>query len=700
MIPMKPPKTMLGNPFQGTKPETKGQKPAEKPAFTLDSSRVFTYRSMVESIFRCEGPTKSRVGLTTREKYGHPLTAGINPDTWDVDFILREGLSFPEDPLLRRFMEQFRITDPFEDMLSDVGRHEIGHWEYPRMNGFGCPFDKPTYYTSFIEPIYDELKRSGKFNDAFCKALSERMANAVTDVIDNSNVASVRAGRKEPFSGQSIFWYLQGVWNGRYSKEYSLFVKLNLKLIGNKHDKRLLGRFMEEGSELGQAVQRLAKLFTPEAAYSREHWEGLARAYTKEALKFIDKDEAAEGFTLQYSTGDNSAQEGEPQQGQGGGKQGKKGKEKKDGEEQGEGEEGDEEGEKKDGKGGGKGNEDDEKEEGKEGGEGSEDAEKDGDKKGKKQGAAEPELGKDLTKGEIEKIMMGRKAGQGVPFFISQTDGLDAYYTGLAKRIIIKAAGKLPGAQMPLVPLLYEPYDEEIHSPEDISMSRLSRDYVHRRVIPSVVKSRIAIDIPIKKEKRHLPDFLMTVIDSSGSMMGRGDQSIIPWGDQSYYHFALLTWYGIRRFFESERILHKMGMGAAIFSDVTLTAKGLDDVKKLLLNPVTGGTTLDLRKVINALSGKQNAIFSMMSDGEITNWYDVREDFIALAKRNQFFMIRIGGETVTSRDMEAAGLLVKPVDSPKEAFGLSIDLTVQKYRAAVASGVAGEAKKYRDMVHS
>jgi hypothetical protein len=420
-------------------------------------------------------------------------------------------------------------------------------------------------------------------------------------------------------------------------------VKLNLALIGNRSDKQLLGRFMEEGSELGQAVQRLAKLFTPGALYYREHWERLARAYAREALRFIHDEQ--EEFHFQYSPDDSTAQpgEGSPQDGSGNRKP-DAGNDKKDA-----------------------------------------------------NGAGDRQFGKELNKGDLERIMMGRKPGQGIPFFIETAEALDAYYSGLAKRIPIKAAGKLPGAQMPLVPLMHEPFDPEVHDPADISMSRLSLDAVRGRLVPSVVKSRLAVGIPIRKEKRHLPDFLMTVIDSSGSMMQGGSRAIVPWGDQSYYHYALLAFYGINRFFENERILHKMGVAAAIFSDATLTAKGLDDVKKLLLKPASGGTRLDLSKVIEALDGKENAIFSMMSDGEIWNWDSVKDDFIALAKRNQFFMIQIGGSSQASRDMEAAGLLVKHVNSPGDAFRLSIDLTVQKYRAAIASGVAGEAKKYKNV---
>ncbi len=645
-----------------------GKKAALRPPLaSLDPARLFAYRTMVEGVFRREGPSKSKVRVTAEEDFHQPLSAAIDPDTWDVSFILRQGLSFADSAPLRRYLDTMGISDPIGETLRDVAFHEVGHWEYPKMSGFGCPFDKPLHYASFVEPIHGELVRSGKFDGNECESLSMRIANAVTDVIDNYNIANARAARKQTYPGQMLFWHLQGQEMGSYSREYSLFVKLNLALFGNAHDLALLRGFIDPSAEIGQSVKSLVRAFSPASEgaaspmHSRSHWERLARAYAREAIKFIDKDDMQQRF--QYSAGSGTSgqqQAGGQAHGEGGGEE--KGKDKRPGQ------------------GGGK----DGKDKRDEGGRGPGEGQKPGD---------------DLKKGDLEKIMMGRKAGQGIPFYIETTGGLDAYYSGMSKRIPIKAAGKLPAAQMPLVPLLYEPYDPEVHDTRDISICRLSIDRARRVITPSVARTRLPVDIPIKKEKRNLPDFVMALIDSSGSMMsGGGDRTILPWGDQSYYHYALLTFYGLLRFFDSERILHKMGVSAAIFADETLNASGLEEVKKLILNPKSGGTTLDVQKVMESLRGRENALFSMISDGEIANWDAIKDEFIALAKRNQFFMIQIGAKSRASMDMEAAGLAVHNVKTHREIVKLAIDLTVQRYRAAIASGAAGEARKYRDLV--
>jgi len=677
----------------------------QEQSFQLDPSKLSQYRFMIENRFRTYGPSKSKISVRTNKKTSYPLLAGINPDNWDVDFTMRESLTFRKNPELIRYMEKHNITDPIARMLTNVADHEIGHWEYPRGSFFGCPYDKPTYYTSFIEPIYEELKNTGKLSEGMCKSMSQRLSNAVSDVIDNHNVAGKLAERSKPYSGQVLFWYLQGQENGRYTDEYTLFVKLNLALFGNKDDYNLIEKFMSESKEMGEAVSRLIKVFTTSAIYDKDEWETLARAYAREAIKFLTEDKPKH----QYSGGDGTAKPSKGKKEKGKGKQ-----DEKDGQSQDEGEEdqdknsgsaqGEDQGEKENEEGesesdsessGEQGEEESDEEEG-QGSEGNKEGEEeneDNDKDGK--GEVEP--GKELSGQDIEKIMGGRKAGQGIPFYIKTEEALDAYYKSLAKRIRIKvSAGKLPSAQFKIVPIVREPYNPEIHSAEDAETGKLYYSPTQRKMVPSVVKTRLAIDVPIRKEKRNMPDFVFSLIDSSGSMMGQGEKRIVPWGDKSYYHYALLTYFGILRFFELEGLLHKIKVSTAIFSDVTLGAKGLKDVKNLLFNPASGGTRLDIRKVMDVVAQKQDAMFSMISDGDIANWSSLKDEFIQLARRHQFFMIQIGGESQTSTDLRSAALNVQTVSSHEDIVKLAIDLTTKGYHQTIARKLAQESKKYRN----
>ena len=311
--------------------------------------------------------------------------------------------------------------------------------------------------------------------------------------------------------------------------------------------------------------------------------------------------------------------------------------------------------------------------------------------------------GSDLSPEDIEKIMGGRGMGaiggggmgqKGIPFYIKSDDALDAYYRYLAKRIPLKADGGLPKGDFPLIAQTRERFDPEMHSLEDADAGRLHFDPVSRTLSPSFVKTRIKIGIPIRKEKRGMPDFMFSLIDSSGSMMSGGDRTVVPWGNDSYYHYALLTFWGLLRFFEMERILHKIDVSAAIFSSGTLDTKGLGDVKKMLLNPTTGGTEIDMEVVLAHMRGKQNAVFSFITDGDIYNWGSVKEEFIEVAKRNQFFMIQVGGSRSVANELRERGFekQVYFVDFPKDIVNLAIDLTAKKYYSAIESRAEKEKR--------
>ncbi len=747
----------------GVKGETKGRERFEqlKPNMALNPERIYEYKLMVEEQFRRYGPTKSRIVVKTKKKAASPLIAGIDSNNWDVKFVIDEGLRFREDPELLKYLERRNVVDPVKELLRTVAYHEMGHWEFPRGTQFGCPYDKTRYYASFIEPIHEELKNSGKnFSDGFCKAMSGRIANAVMDVIDNYNMANSFAKIKEDTAGQMLFWYLQGQEGGNYDAEYSMFVRLNLSLFGEKEDANLLRRFFLRENEVNKSVANLEKVFTPKAIYSKEKWEELAREYTKEAIKHLKADETP---THQHSPDDRSAKgrknegggegeegergkgdgpkggagqgseegetaeaDGEAGEGEGGSEAGKEGEEEggeetgDSGEDSGE-KEGDEEGESKggseqegeeEGEGEGSGSGKDSEQEGEEGkGEGGAEEKEDGegekpdeeDEEDKKIGFGGVELGSDLSPDDIEKIMGGRALGgkgmspKGVPFYIKTDEALDAFYRHLAKGIPLKAEGKLPAGNFPIIPETRERFDPEVHSFEDADGGKLFFDPMARVLAPSVVKTRMNIGIPIRKEKKGLPDFVFSLIDSSGSMwQGGGRKELVPWGDESYYHYALLTFWGLLRFFEMERMLHKIDISAAIFSSTTLDQKGLKEVKKMLLNPASGGTEIDMAAIIANLRGRQNAVFSFITDGGICNWGKVKQEFIEIAKRNQFFMIQIGDYKQTANELteEGLGKQIYFVNKPKDIVNLAIDLTVKRYRAAVEKSAEKDKKRF------
>lgn len=190
-----------------------------QPKLAFDPSDERIMEARIKEQFQNVGPSMATIEFKTIPEAEHPYSASINPDGWNGYFSIREGLAFPNRPKLLNYLERRNIIDPLTTMVDDLTSHEIGHWEYPRGSNFGCPFDKPTLYETFIETAYEELKASGKFSDGFCKDYSFRAANVVTDTINNWNVAVNKNASGQGYSGMMLFLYLQGVESERMVAE-------------------------------------------------------------------------------------------------------------------------------------------------------------------------------------------------------------------------------------------------------------------------------------------------------------------------------------------------------------------------------------------------------------------------------------------------------------------------------------------------
>jgi hypothetical protein len=123
-----------------------------------------------------------------------------------------------------------------------------------------------------------------------------------------------------------------------------------------------------------------------------------------------------------------------------------------------------------------------------------------------------------------------------------------------------------------------------------------------------------------------------------------------------------------------------------------------DEVKKLIFNPASGGTKINMDVVMELLRTKKNSVFPMITDGEIENWTSIKDEFISLAKRNQFFLVQIGNNTSTSEDFRKAGFVVANVNGHSDIAKMVIDLTAKTYRQAISKDLEKDAKKYKELV--
>ena len=122
--------------------------------------------------------------------------------------------------------------------------------------------------------------------------------------------------------------------------------------------------------------------------------------------------------------------------------------------------------------------------------------------------------------------------------------------------------------------------------------------------------------------------------------------------------------------------------GLSLFSSSTRYKEagfsGIDEVRKLALNPEFGDTYLDAKILEQPLSGRESFVLSL-SDGEISNWETEREKIIQLAKNNYYAHIQIGSGTEFSSDLESSEIPVFYVNSGNDLSKLMVDITKKTY---------------------
>jgi len=609
----------------------------------FDEGKVGAYWEKMVDLVSRYGPTTSSYSLKTKEGIRSPR-AWINPAGWDITVVVDPRMVLPKDRELLGFLEKMGIEDPFLELIRDITIHEIGHWEYPRGSGSGCPMDGFVHHRDFVEPAYEELKKSGRFTEGQSHARAYGMANAVEDIIDNHNVF-FRGGGETIGCGQMLFWYMQGQINGNFGKEYSLFVKLNLMNSPNrKAAERLLKRFFCKTArrEVGEAASRLSKVFTPKNIQDRSKWEELARAYTQEAAVLLEEDKK------DHSKSANKEGEGSS---------------------------------------------------------GPTDSETEEEPK-EEEAASSPtdsktreDPFKKLSKRDIERLMGGRgeNGEKGRPFYLDAYTALDGLYNSLSRRIKLKARkAQSKGAMHPAVAVSRREYDPERDMGSSCEVSRLKFSIERRAMVPTVATYHHKLEMPIRKTLRDFPPVAYSVVDASPSMVGAGNRNIVPWGDKSGYHYALLAFYGIIRQVEKLGLMGKVDFMGTTFARKSNSARGLEKTKRLLLSkPSMYGTELDIGMMEAMLGKRKGVLFPLISDGEIFNWEKVRGRFMAIARKQQFFMVQIGGETGTSRELKRAGFVVKNVNSYEDVVSLVVDLTAERYLQEIERKVATERVKMR-----
>ncbi len=530
-------------------------------------------------------------------------------------------------------------------VVRDITRHEVNHKGY---YGFkGCPRTVDNHVERILEPIGEVL---------FEKGYSEEDAHYVSNALEDT-ILQTDLSRKFNLDGQILFWEDVGrhlrrkinkngieVELNKFTPFYEAFVKLNLCLWGNKKQKRILKKYFTNDKKIREVLQNFLErtgisekkqkiIIGEEKVYvkdrkairdflnNKENWPKIAKIFAEEFSKLMQPNYA---LPLINHSG-----------------KGTRGKENGD----------------------------------------------ETRKNSKKRiiiregNAFDIKMRtKDYKKKRIRKAY---NRGEGIPIWISEFEALDLLYQSLAQELQIKKEVFTKQTKFPIYRYGKKPFD-----PERDKLKHAFFDFNDRGEIELKTK-RWHEDIPLeyKIQPKGFPEIKFCIFDTSGSMERAPDGSsnigstkIIPWGDNSKYHYALLAWYGLLEYLKKNNLLKEKSIFLTNFSDDTLTVESLTEAKELALSPQFGVTELELYKIKKIFEKSRMLVFTV-SDGEIQNWDEIKSEFIKYAKKNYYFHIQIGSSNTMTEDLIREKLTVVYIENIEDLAQRVIDLTRGMYYA-------------------
>jgi len=274
------------------------------------------------------------------------------------------------------------------------------------------------------------------------------------------------------------------------------------------------------------------------------------------------------------------------------------------------------------------------------------------------------------------RVMKANKKGEEAPPWIDKMEVLDIVYEAMVDQIQIKAESYRNPESFPVAWYANREFNEEKDNFRNTSFGINDKGELELR------KKQYSIDIPIevKTSPKSFPKIKFGMIDVSASMLSgisgdSGSESIIPWGDNSKYHWALMTQFGIFEYFKRNHLLSQNSISAATFGESTKVVEGYRKTKEYLLSPsFECSTNIDIKQVKKFFEGRGNLIYTC-SDGQINNWDNIEDEFIREAKRHSYIHFQFGRNTNMTKSLKDNGLEVIIAEDGKGVVRDVIDLT-------------------------
>ncbi|HLC56787.1 MAG TPA: hypothetical protein VJJ23_06120 [Candidatus Nanoarchaeia archaeon] len=571
---------------------------------------------------------KNKIGLVgtrlnfSHPKNGHGISEYITHDWKEIVIAVRENLDLAPDEETRRYLKKVNVQDPLETVATDLLYHGCGHRELPTNTRLGCPYIIK-YHDLILDGIAKALKEKGKDgiiitgSDGSKQGLEGYVANAFEDVLDNVN-----ARRNTRHAGQILFWNNEGLENNKkFTDFYEAFVKINLNLFGNAEDNTLLKRFYSNNDKIQKAVKEFKDYLKGKLRAGN-----LTRLYQKDSLfekLFNPEDWREMAYRFALVTADLLENKpnmrlcfGVPAD---------------------------------------------------------------------RQGYFDKLI---RLPGTQEDLAYGRyKSGIGPSEHTEPLLQLDSLYRKISRAIPVKTSEYVKASEIPVAYFGRRNLKEdEIIKPKRIKGIGFDDE---GNLALKVSKHEIQHPATYKVNPRNFPNLKIALLDTSGSMANSpdnnynvGDTRFIPWGDNSKYHYALKGLYGIDNFLEKQGISAYVKSEVISFGSKTLgTGKRQlrsEEERRALLKKPSGGTVINPKVLEDSVN--ENCFLVSVSDGDIADWDQIKDNYKKIAERTDYCHIHIGSKNQFTQDLESWGIKVNYVKGNEDLSRLMLDATSKYYK--------------------
>lgn len=541
-----------------------------------------------------------------------------------TDMISKETYVGANPNAEKKYGEDFVL----ETVKSSVA-HEINHHCYEGC--IGCPQDVDNHHDLFFVPMYNVLASQG-----FGAEDVKYATNALQDTILHNDL---KVGVKKSLEGIKNFFLDQGesAEGKKFQNFYEAHIKLNMYLWGNQKQKKQLGKYFSHSTKVKEVIEG----FLDELGI-REMKEGLEEKVSNVQIKnrekidefFLDENNwrnISEVYAKHFSKLMTPGYAKQSLQNHSG--KGTKGRE-------------------------------------------SEPAENEGNVFDKEMET------KGFKKG---KVMSADKNGEEVPEWIDKKEVLKLFYEGRAEELHIKAETFTNPQRMPI-----SWYGEREFDPkrDDFNHIKFGLDENGKVVLKKKPYS-IEVNMKVKESPKSFPEIKFGLFDISVSMLENinggenvGNTKIIPWGDNSKYHWGLEAQFGIFEYFRRNHLLSQNSISSVFYGSNTKIANGFKDVRDYLLAPkFEDSTNLNFDKIKNLFKGSGNLIYTI-GDGKIMNWDSIRDNFIEDARKHSYVHLHMGTANAMTNDLKNAGFEVVIAENGKGITKKIIDLTDKIFRGA------------------